>query len=54
MLLISKKIDSNWYEGFHDERKGIFPIAYVQLIQEGIQILLPFMCLLLLILTDNQ
>lgn len=37
MLLISKKIDSNWYEGFHDERKGIFPIAYVQLIQEDNQ-----------------
>ena len=33
-LHIEKKIDANWYEGFHGDVKGIFPVAYVQ-IAEG-------------------
>lgn len=33
-LHIERKIDANWYEGFHGDKKGIFPLAYVQ-ITEG-------------------
>lgn len=33
ILGISRKIDDNWYEGFHGDQKGIFPVAYVQILE---------------------
>ena len=35
-LHVEKKIDANWFEGYHGDAKGIFPVAYVQ-ITEGIR-----------------
>jgi len=33
-LQISRKIDSNWFEGRIGNRKGIFPVSYVEVIKE--------------------
>ena len=33
ILSISRKIDANWYEGFLGDKKGIFPVAYVEVIE---------------------
>jgi len=33
-LIISRKIDSNWFEGRIGGRKGIFPASYVQVLKE--------------------
>jgi len=33
-IIISRKIDSNWYEGRVSGRKGIFPVSYVQVVKE--------------------
>lgn len=30
-IYIERKIDANWYEGYHGDAKGIFPAAYVQI-----------------------
>ena len=30
---IEKKVDANWYEGFSGDARGIFPVAYVQIIE---------------------
>ena len=35
ILIVTRKIDANWYEGYHGDQKGIFPITYVELIAEG-------------------
>ena len=34
-MTVTRKIDANWYEGYHGDQKGIFPITYVELIEEG-------------------
>ncbi len=33
MLYVEKKVDEHWYSGFHGDKKGIFPISYVALIE---------------------
>ena len=35
LLTVTHKIDTNWYEGYHGDQKGMFPITYVELIEEG-------------------
>ena len=35
ILTVTRKIDANWYEGYNGEEKGIFPITYVELLDEG-------------------
>uniref|UniRef100_A0A3B3RPV1 Sorbin and SH3 domain-containing protein 2-like n=1 Tax=Paramormyrops kingsleyae TaxID=1676925 RepID=A0A3B3RPV1_9TELE len=32
VLYISRKIDSNWYEGEHHGQLGIFPVSYVEIV----------------------
>ena len=34
-ITVTRKIDANWYEGYLGDKKGIFPITYVQLLEEG-------------------
>ena len=36
ILTVTRKIDANWYEGYNGEEKGIFPITYVELLDEGL------------------
>ena len=31
-MTITRKVDSNWFEGKLGSRKGIFPISYVEVI----------------------
>ena len=38
VVTIDRKVDDNWYSGTFGEKKGIFPAAYVQLM-EGKKIL---------------
>jgi len=33
VVTIDKKVDDNWYSGAFEDKKGIFPVAYVQLIE---------------------
>ena len=35
ILTVTRKIDANWYEGYHGDQKGIFPITYVEVVEEG-------------------
>lgn len=32
-MIIDKQVDSNWYSGSLGDKKGIFPIAYVELVE---------------------
>jgi sorbin and SH3 domain containing protein 1 len=32
LVTITRKIDDNWYEGKIGEQKGIFPVAYVEVL----------------------
>jgi len=34
-ITVTRKIDANWYEGYLGDQKGIFPVTYVQLLEEG-------------------
>ena len=31
-IVITKKIDDNWYQGYLGDRKGIFPSSYVEVL----------------------
>jgi hypothetical protein len=34
ILVIDKQVDGNWYSGHLGEQKGIFPIAYVEVVEQ--------------------
>lgn len=34
VITIDKKVDDNWYRGQIGDKKGIFPVAYVKIIEE--------------------
>ena len=34
MVVLTRRVDENWYEGRIGNRKGIFPISYVEVIAE--------------------
>lgn len=33
-VVLTRRVDENWYEGRIGNRKGIFPISYVEVITE--------------------
>lgn len=33
-MVLTRRVDENWYEGRIGNRKGIFPISYVEVITE--------------------
>ena len=33
VLSIEKKIDDNWFQGYLGDKKGIFPVIYVTLLE---------------------
>ena len=33
VVIIERKVDDNWYSGTVGDRKGIFPVSYVQVIE---------------------
>lgn len=33
IIAITKKIDDNWYQGYLGDQKGIFPSAYVEVLE---------------------
>ena len=35
IVTVTHKIDANWYEGYHGNQKGVFPITYIQLLKKG-------------------
>ena len=34
VVAIEKKVDDNWYSGTFEGKKGIFPVAYVKIVEE--------------------
>lgn len=34
LVVLTRRVDENWYEGRIGNRKGIFPISYVEVINE--------------------
>lgn len=34
VVTLTRRVDDNWYEGRIGNRKGIFPISYVEVIME--------------------
>lgn len=34
LVVLTRRVDENWYEGRIGNRKGIFPISYVEVITE--------------------
>ena len=35
IVSILHKVDANWLEGMLNDKKGIFPLAYVEMVAEG-------------------
>jgi len=34
MVVLTRRVDDNWYEGRVNSRRGIFPVSYVDVLAE--------------------
>ena len=34
IVVLTRRVDANWYEGRIGSRKGIFPSTYIEILQE--------------------
>lgn len=34
VIIIDKQVDANWYSGHLGDKKGIFPVTYVQAVEQ--------------------
>jgi len=36
IVAVVRRLDDNWFEGLHDGRQGLFPVAYAELVRSPV------------------